>query len=190
MTTPEIALFSTCIGAAAGILSQYVANALKDKSDKKKTEIDLIAEERKLTYMILLNQVGYLQTGMTIEYYHQLAVISTEKEQKDFSIQRHHEEIKISNSMHAQYSALIGDYCKNIYKLISHFGNESELENIMQKIINEPQQDFTGMFKDVKNYEDLFNTYHKEHQSASIKLEIYKSYFYEMREIIERVSKN
>ncbi|OXG05108.1 hypothetical protein B0A64_13850 [Flavobacterium araucananum] len=35
MTTTEIALLSTCVGADAGILSQFVANTLKDKVTKK-----------------------------------------------------------------------------------------------------------------------------------------------------------
>ena len=189
MTTTEIALFSTCIGAGAAILSQFVANKLKDKSEKKKTKIDLIAEDRKLTYMILLNQVSYVQVGITIEYYYQLAVINQKNKNDNSSLQRHHDEIKFSNSLHAEYCTLIGDYCKNIYKFITYFGHTSELENILHKIINEPHEDFTGMFDDLKNYDDLFKSYHMEHKSASIKLETYKSYFYDMRQIIERVSK-
>lgn len=185
MTTSEIALLSTCIGAVAGLLSHFVANSLKDKSDKKKTKIDLIAEERRLTYMILLNQVGYVQAGITIEYYYQLSVINHKNKQEDSSLQRHHDEIKFSNSLHAEYITHIGDYCKNIYKLIHYIGKASKLESVMHKIINEPHEDFTGMFNNIKNYEELFNTYHKEHQLASEKLEKYKSYFYEMRQIIE-----
>lgn len=185
MTTSEIALLSTCIGASAGLLSNFIANTLKDKSDNKKTKIDLIAEERKLTYMILLNQVNYTQVGMTIEYYYQLAVINKKNNKKDSNLQRHHDEIKFSNSLHAEYITFIGDYCKNIYKLIHYIGHASELESIMHKIINEPHEDFTGMFNDIKNYDELFSTYHKEHQSASVKLERYKSYFQEMRQIIE-----
>lgn len=183
MTTSEIALLSTCIGASAGLLSHFIANTLKDKSDNKKTKIDLIAEERKLSYLILLNQVSYIQAGITIEYYYQLAVIREDNS----SLEKHHEEIKNSNLLYAEYRTLIGDYCKNIYKLICYIGHESELENILQKIINEPNEDFTGIFNDIKFYDELFNTYHKEHQLATVKLEKYKSYFSEMRQIIERV---
>jgi hypothetical protein len=39
MTTTEIVLFSTCIGASAAILSQLVANTLKDKSENRKVKI-------------------------------------------------------------------------------------------------------------------------------------------------------
>lgn len=66
MTTSEIAIFSALIGGTAGILTQVVANLLKNKSEKRKIIIDLIAEERKLTYMILLNQVSYLQVGLIL----------------------------------------------------------------------------------------------------------------------------
>lgn len=185
MTTSDIALLSTCIGASAGLISHFIANALKDKSDKKKTKIDLIAEERKLTYMILLNQVCYVQSGITIEYYYQLAVIKNEDEKDSVNLKRHHDEIKYSNSLHAEYITLVGDYCKNIYKLMHYIGKASKLENIMTKIINEPHEDFTGMFDNLKNYDDLIKAYHKEHQSASDKLENYKLYFHEMRQVIE-----
>ena len=181
MTTSEIDLLSTCIGASAGILSHFIANKLKDKSEKKKTKIDLIAEERKLTYMILLNQAGYVQSGMTIEYYYQLAVINKDKS----SLERHHDEIKSSNLLHAEYRILIGDYCKNIYKLIHYIGHAPELERLIQKIINEKHEDFTGMFDNIKSYNELFSTYRKECQQVSVKLEKYKSYFHEMRQIIE-----
>lgn len=58
----------------------------------------------------------------------------------------------------------------------------------MHKIINEPHEDFTGMFDNFKKYEDLFKSYHREHQLASEKLETYKSYFHELRKIIMRVA--
>lgn len=188
MTTPEIAIFSTCIGAAAGILSQFVANALKDKSEKKKIKFELIAEERKLTYMILLNQVGYVQSGITIEYYYQIAVIH-EKTNGDSNLQRHHDEIKFSNSLHSEYIKLIGDYCKNIYQLILYIENSQELEVILEKIINYTHDDFTGIFDELKSYPELFELYIKEHKSASNKLDTYKSYFQQIHQIIERIPK-
>jgi hypothetical protein len=188
MTTAEIAVFSSLIGATASLLTQFVANRLRDKSEEKKTRIELIAEERKLTYMILLNQTSYVQSGITIEYYYQLAVINKENEIENQSLQRHHEEIKFSNSLHAEYIALVGEYCKNIYKLTSHLGKAIKLEHIMDKIINEPHEDFTGIFNDLKSSQALFALYHKEHQLASVKLEKYRLYFEEMRQAI--VEKN
>lgn len=190
MTTPEIAIFSTCIGAGAGILSQFVANALKDKSEKKKIKFELIAEERKLTYMILLNQVSYIQAGITIEYYYQSAVINQKNKDGNSHLQRHHDEIKLSNSLHAEYNKLIGDYCKNIYQLIHYIGQTQELEVIMEKIINYTHDDFTGIFDKFNTYSELFEKYFKEHKSASNKLNTYKSYFYEIHGIIKRIPKD
>lgn len=189
MTTTEIALLSAFIGSVSAILSQFIANALKDRSDSKKTKFDLIAEERKLACMIILNRISYVQTGMTIEYYYQLAVLNHKKEEKQSSLQRHHDEIRISNALHAEFCELIGSYCKNIYNLMNYTGKDSDLEDIMIQIVNKPSDDLTGMFDHLIDYESLFKTYHNEHQSASSKIEHYKSYFDKMRQNIERVAK-
>ncbi|OXB21478.1 hypothetical protein B0A80_16920 [Flavobacterium tructae] len=189
MISTETVLLSACIGAASAILSQFIANALKDKSDAKKNKFDLIAEERKLTCMIMLNRISYIQTGMTIEYYYQLAVINQKNQEKESNLQRHHDEIKVSNALHSEYCTLTGSYCKNIYNIINYVGNASELESIMIRIINRPSEDFTGMFDHLTTYENLFKTYHNEHQSASSKIEQFKSDFHEMRINIERITK-
>jgi len=190
MNTTEIALFSTSIGASAGILSQFVANALKNRSEKKKLKFDLIAEERRLTYMILLNQVSYVQSGITIEYYYQSALIHDETENGNLNLQKHYEEIKFSNSLHAEYGKLIGDYCKNIYQLIHYVGHAHELETIIEKIIDYPHDDFTGIFDGLKTYPELFEVYSKEHKLSSVILNSYKSYFHEIRQIIQKNTKN
>lgn len=189
MTTGEIALFSTCIGASVGIITQFLGNALKDKSEKRKIKVDLIAEERRLTYMILLNQVNFVQSGITIEYYHQAAIIEQKDNKEVASLEMHIQEIVYSNNLHAEYCSLLGDYCKNIYKIIHHVRNTPKLENLMHKIINESHEDFTGIFKDFENYVDLFHSYHNEHQSASLKIERYKSYFDEIRHVIAIAAK-
>ncbi|MES2656066.1 MAG: hypothetical protein V4620_10785 [Bacteroidota bacterium] len=189
MTTTEIALLSSFIGAGASIITQFVANALRDKTDKKKIIFDLIAEERKLAYMIYLNQIGYSQTGFTIEYYYQLAVIGENAQQRDSSIERHHDEIKFSNMLHAKYCDLIGDYCKNIYKLILYIGHSNELEGILSEILNFRHEDVIGVFDDYKTYPKLHKAYSKKQKAVPENLETYKSYFEEMHQIIKRVKK-
>ncbi|QSW88454.1 hypothetical protein J0383_19665 [Flavobacterium endoglycinae] len=182
-----LSFISTCTGAGAVILSQFVSNRLKDKSDLKKLKFDLIAEERRLAYMLLLNQTGYIKSGITMEYYYQLSNIEPKVKDQESSLERYHEEIKVSNSLHARYSLLIGDYCKNIYQLSLYIENCDELEIIIQKIINHTHQDFTDLFEHINNYPDLYEAYSNEHNDVSKKMQVYKSYYDQIRQIITQI---
>lgn len=189
MTTTEIALLSSCIGAGTGIIAQLIPTALTNKSDKKKLVFDLIAEERRLAQMILLNQISYSKSGFTIEYYYQLAIVSENAKQAESDIERYHDEIKFSNMIHAKYCDLIGDYWKNIHKLILYIGHSDELEKVLSKISNFSHEDVIGVFDEYKNYPKLYEAYSKKQKTIPQNLETYQSYFEEMHQIIQRVKK-
>jgi hypothetical protein len=189
MTTAIISLISTCVGAGAVVISQFVSNNLKEKSDLKKIKFDLIAEERRLTYMLLLNQTGYVKAGITIEYYYQLSNIENKVKDRESSIERYHEEIKLSNTLDAQYSLLIGDYCKNIYQLSLYIGKSEELEIVLQNIINHTHPEFTDIFDKCKTYPELYEAYSIQHKDVSEIMFLYKKYFNDIRHIITSMDK-
>lgn len=188
MTTTEIALLSTCIGAGAGIFSQIIANVLRDKTDKRKLIIDCVSEERKLAHLLFIQARRLEKALITTEYYYQLSSIEEDDKEREKHSERYHDELKYCGDNSREYNSLLGDYCKNIYKLLMHtHDSTSKIENILSKIMSRPFDDAVDLFEKYETYPELYEVYHQTILMIEVKLEPYKQLFNNIYKEIQQI---
>ena len=190
MTTTEIALLSTCIGASAGIFSQIIANVLRNKTDKQKIIFDCISEERKLAHLLYIRANRLEKIQITTEYYYQLSVIESEKEERERHTLNYGDEIRLGGNAFSEYTSTLGDYCKNIYLLMLHTQNSKEMEAILSQIISHKFDDYLNAFEKIDIYPELFESYSKLIKLVDTKLEFYKQLLNDMQKQIQIEVKN
>ncbi|WP_284653494.1 hypothetical protein [Flavobacterium terrisoli] len=190
MTTTEIALLSTCIGASAGIFSQVIANVLRDKTDKRKLIIDCVSEERKLAHILFIHVRRLESALINTEYYFQLSIIEINEKEREKHSERYHNELKYCGDSSREYNALLGDYCKNIYKLLMLTSDSKKIENILAKIMSQPIDNAIDIFEKYETYPELYQVYRQTIEMGEVKLEPYKQLFNDIYKEIQQIVEN
>ncbi|WP_412463841.1 hypothetical protein [Flavobacterium mekongense] len=173
LSSGEIALIASAIGATAAILSQviiFLLNRSKERSGLKK---ELIAEERRLAF--LLNRyheeyVGYL----TLSKFFAKASDFHTGESNQKSLDKHFDYDQRSRETLSKRDVTQSDY----FKKIIHFTTlikpniviEEELEKIRSYI---PRK--TDRYKDCNTQQELYNAQELEYQQLCIVYDYYKN---------------
>ncbi|GEL12343.1 hypothetical protein SAMN05192550_3282 [Flavobacterium glycines] len=190
MTTTEIGLLSACIGGSAGIFSQIIANLLRDKTDKKKLVIDCLSEERKLAHILFIYARRLEKAIITTEYCYQLSNIEVSEKEREKQSERYHNELKYCGDISNDYNSLLGDYCKNVYKLLMYTRESKKVENILSKIMSQPFDDANNIFEKYEKYPELYEFYSQSILSVEAKLEPYKKLFNDIYKEIQHLAED